>query len=80
MAILSLSELLFACICLFIVYIPALVLYRLYFSPLSKFPGPKIAAATLWYEYYYDVVKRGRYTWQIVEMHKQYGMELEKEI
>ncbi|KAI4087722.1 MAG: hypothetical protein LQ344_006608 [Seirophora lacunosa] len=73
MAILSLSELLFACICLFIVYIPALVLYRLYFSPLSKFPGPKIAAATLWYEYYYDVVKRGRYTWQIVEMHKQYG-------
>ncbi|KAL8957356.1 MAG: hypothetical protein Q9193_005347 [Seirophora villosa] len=73
MAILSLSELLFASTCLFIVYIPALVLYRLYFSPLSKFPGPKLAAATLWYEYYYDVVKRGRYTWQIVEMHKQYG-------
>ncbi|KAL8651113.1 MAG: hypothetical protein Q9210_003432 [Variospora velana] len=73
MAILSLRDLLVVSICLFIVYGPALVVYRLYFSPLSKFPGPKLAAATLWYEYYYDVVKRGRYTWRIKEMHNQYG-------
>ncbi|KAL9015525.1 MAG: hypothetical protein Q9185_007080 [Variospora sp. 1 TL-2023] len=73
MAILSLRDLLVTSIGLFIVYLPALVVYRLYFSPLSKFPGPKIAAATLWYEYYYDVVKRGRYTWRIKELHKQYG-------
>ncbi|KAK5124234.1 hypothetical protein LTR85_001937 [Meristemomyces frigidus] len=41
--------------------------------PLSKFPGPKLAALTLWYEFYYDVVKRGRYTWRIGEMHEKYG-------
>ena len=45
----------------------------MYFSPLAKFPGPKLAALTLWVEFYYDVVKRGRYTWKIEEMHKQYG-------
>jgi hypothetical protein len=30
------------------VYLSGLLIYRLYFSPISKFPGPKIAALTLW--------------------------------
>ena len=51
-----------------------LVIYRLYFDPLAGFPGPKIAAATRWYEFYYDVIKRGRYIYKIEEMHKKYGM------
>lgn len=76
MAIISVRELIAASLCLFIVYVPALVLYRLYFSPLAKIPGPNLAAVTLWYENYYDVVKRGRYTWKIVELHKQYGMKV----
>ena len=57
----------------FLTYLITTALYRLYFSPLAKFPGPKLAALTLWYEFYYDVVKRGKYTWKIAEMHKQYG-------
>jgi hypothetical protein len=54
-------------------YAVSLSIYRLYLSPLSKFPGPKLAALTLWYEFYYDVVKEGRYSWEIAEMHKKYG-------
>lgn len=55
------------------IYIVGLAVYRLYLSPLTKFPGPKLAALTLWYEFYYDVIKRGQYTWKIAELHKQYG-------
>ncbi|KAG7006351.1 hypothetical protein G7Y79_00015g039410 [Physcia stellaris] len=41
--------------------------------PLSKFPGPKLAAATYLYEGYYDVVKRGKYTFKIRDLHAKYG-------
>ncbi|KAL4946987.1 putative cytochrome P450 [Aspergillus filifer] len=37
------------------------------------FPGPKLAAATWWPEFYYDVVKRGTYLYKIEEMNKRYG-------
>lgn len=49
------------------------LIYRLYFSPLAKFPGPKLAAATRWYEFYYDVVLRNRFSWQIQKLHDRYG-------
>ncbi|KAL9117625.1 MAG: hypothetical protein Q9187_005835, partial [Circinaria calcarea] len=49
------------------------IVYRLYFSPIAKFPGPRLAALSLWYEFYYDVIQDGRYTWKIAELHKQYG-------
>lgn len=55
------------------VYLVGGAVYRLYLSPLAKFPGPKLAALTLWYEFYFDVVKRGRYTWEIAKMHEQFG-------
>jgi hypothetical protein len=51
-----------------------LVVYRLYFSPLAKFPGPKLAACTAWYEFYYDAILHGKYTFEIARMHKQYGV------
>lgn len=54
-------------------YLVGLAVYRLYFSPVSKFPGPTLAALTLWYEFYYDVIKEGRYTWRIRELHDKYG-------
>lgn len=54
-------------------YVIGGAIYRLYFSPLSKFPGPKLAAITLWYEFYYDVIKKGQYTFEIWRMHEEYG-------
>lgn len=56
-----------------IVYVILLYFYRAFLDPLSRFPGSKLAAATLWYEFYYDVVKKGRYTWEIARMHEKYG-------
>lgn len=57
----------------FVIYVIGLYIYRMYFDALSHIPGPKIAAATLWYELYYDVVLKGRYTFKIKELHEQYG-------
>jgi hypothetical protein len=56
-----------------LVYVLGLVVYRLYLSPLAKFPGPKLAAATRWYEFYYEVVKRGQFQFHINDLHKKYG-------
>lgn len=50
-----------------------LVLYRLYLHPLAPIPGPKLAAVTRWYEFYYDVVRKGDYTRKIEELHEIYG-------
>lgn len=51
----------------------AVALYRLFLDPLAKFPGPRLAAVSRWYEGYYDVVKGGQYTFKIGKLHKQYG-------
>lgn len=56
-------------------YLVAGAIYRLYLSPLAKFPGPKLAALTLWYEFYFDVILRGQFTFHIQELHKRYGTE-----
>lgn len=43
------------------------------FHPLSRFPGPKIAASSYLYEAYYDWWLVGRYGKVIARMHEQYG-------
>ena len=54
-------------------YALGLAIYYLYFSELAGFPGPKIAAASEWYEFYYDCIKSGKYIFEIEKMHKKYG-------
>ncbi|KAL9045863.1 MAG: hypothetical protein Q9214_001167 [Letrouitia sp. 1 TL-2023] len=56
-----------------ILYLLALSIYRLTSHPLAKFPGPKIAAATSWYEFYYDWWLQGQYIFEIERMHNKYG-------
>ena len=62
------------CLCLFVVYLLTLAIYRLYLSPIAHFPGSKIAAVSGWYETYLDVVKGGQFTFQIQKWHDEYGL------
>ncbi|KAF3808507.1 Cytochrome P450 monooxygenase sdnH [Colletotrichum gloeosporioides] len=50
----------------------SLIVYRLYLSPLAKFPGPKIAAATSWYESFWDLWN-AQFPEVVKNMHEKYG-------
>ncbi|GAP91441.1 putative cytochrome P450 [Rosellinia necatrix] len=54
-------------------YAVCLVVYRLYFHPLAGFPGPKLAAATGWYEFYFQCWLEGQYIFEIERMVEKYG-------
>jgi hypothetical protein len=58
---------------LYAFYLIGLGVYRLYLSPIAKFPGPKIAALTKWYEFYYEVLLRGKFSDHITKLHSIYG-------
>lgn len=62
-----------AFVIVFLLYFIGLAVYRLCLSPVAKFPGPRLAAVTYLYELYYDVVKRGKYTFKIRDLHARYG-------
>ncbi|QDS72870.1 hypothetical protein FKW77_007434 [Venturia effusa] len=68
----SVTEVCFVIVALSSLYVVSLYLYRLIFHPLAKFPGPTLAAATNWYEFYYDVIQQGAFTGHIKDLHDQY--------
>ena len=49
--------------------------YRLYLHPLAKVPGPKLAAVTHLYEFYYDGLKKGKFIFKVDELHERYGKQ-----
>ncbi|KAJ2997361.1 hypothetical protein NUW58_g678 [Xylaria curta] len=55
------------------IYIAGLVIYRLWFHPLAGFPGPTLAAATGWYEWYFQCWLEGQYIFETEKMVKKYG-------
>lgn len=58
---------------IFLLYFIGKGLYNLFLHPLRHIPGPKIAAWSSLYEFYYDVLQDGQYLWKIEEMHNRYG-------
>ena len=52
----------------------SVVIYRIFFHPLSAIPGPRVAAATGWYEFYFDCILCGQYYFEVQRMHRKYGL------
>lgn len=50
-----------------------LVTVRLVFHPLRKIPGPKLAALTGWYEFYFDVIDNGTLVKNLPRLHEKYS-------
>ena len=73
-ASLSLRSLCLAIASLSIVLLLSQYVYRLCFHPLSSFPGPGLAACSVWYEFYHDFVRGGQYTFEIKKMHDRHGI------
>lgn len=69
----AMLRLLILSIVAFIGYWLCLVFYRLFLHPLRNVPGPRIAAATGWYEFYQDVILDGHYMKEYPAMHEKYG-------
>ncbi|KAF9063712.1 cytochrome P450 [Rhodocollybia butyracea] len=59
--------------CSALFYVGTVALYRLFFHPLRKYPGPVLAAFTEGYEMYYNIVKGGGLVIQIEKLHKIHG-------
>ena len=68
------SEFVMTILALSVILATLLVLYRLYLSPLARIPGPKFAAASGWYEFYYDCMLPGKFFLEIERMHQSYGL------
>jgi hypothetical protein len=48
--------------------------YRLHIHPLSRFPGPRLAAVTRLYEMYFAAWEDGSFEHEIRRLHREYGM------
>ncbi|KAI0447296.1 cytochrome P450 [Xylaria telfairii] len=53
----------------------ARIVYRVWFHPLAKFPGPRLAAATHLYEIYYELIHKGgaQFAPHVRKLHSIYG-------
>ncbi|KAK6592778.1 cytochrome p450 [Botrytis cinerea] len=54
-------------------YYLLIAIYRIWFHPLARFPGPRICAITFLYEIGWDYFYEGTYVYRIEEMHDRYG-------
>ena len=77
MNLLSTSEVALLSVFSLVIYYSLLGIYRLFFHKIASFPGPRLAALTYWYEFYYDFSPhKHQYAGKIRELHEQYGASL----
>lgn len=50
-----------------------MVIYRLIFHPLANVPGPRLAALSRLYDFYFDCILGGKFSFKIDELHDIYG-------
>ena len=63
-------------VCLAVFLVSATVaqaIKRLYFHPLARYPGPLLAASTMWYKTYYDIIMDGGWAEHLEHLHSVYG-------
>lgn len=59
-----------------IVYLVSVALYRRFFHPLAKIPGPFLAAITHFYIVKYNLFSpRSQFYLQVEKLHQQYGKQ-----
>ncbi|KAH0566183.1 hypothetical protein GP486_000415 [Trichoglossum hirsutum] len=60
---------------LVVICLTGAIVYRLYLHPLAHIPGPRLAAATDLYGFYFNVISGGggRFFLQIEKLHQKYG-------
>lgn len=69
----TVSGIVFAVLAASVAHVVLLTLYRLFLHPLARFPGPRLAAVTSWYEAYYEIILQGQFSNKIGELHDVYG-------
>jgi len=69
----SSTQLVLVLVCVTVLWLAVEAARRVFFGPLAHIPGPRLAALTSWYEFYYDVIKPGQYVWKIKDLHAEYG-------
>lgn len=73
--VISLVSIAVGAVSAFVLYQITKVVHRLLLHPLCRFPGPKLAAATFWYEAYFDAFKApgGQFIYHLDYLHSVYG-------
>jgi hypothetical protein len=59
--------------CLTAVLFLATTIFRVFFHPLSSIPGPKLAALSSLYEFYFDCLLEGKFIFEIRRLHEVHG-------
>ena len=70
---LSLQEVISYAVIVSLLYVGSLVIYRIFLSPLANVPGPILAAASGWYEFYFDCILKAQMSNNIDRLHELYG-------